>query len=111
MTQEALAAIANSFANGHDPDESDEWWTTPNSLAEEAVAALHAADLSIVSTEELEGLRSAAWEVAAWGVTQSTRYAYSCRSCGNDMTEPMTARHDDGCPIGDLRAALEGAKP
>ena len=48
--QEALIA---RFAGSADPDEQDEWWTTPRSIAEVSLAALTDAGMVIVPGNDL----------------------------------------------------------
>jgi hypothetical protein len=129
MTQEALAAKVGGALADFWPEDDDHRWCDEDaggahrfdgkSWARDVLAALHAAGLSIVSTEELEGLRRALDGALAqhperltWPVVKDQSnvsadgYRHWCGTC--KTAYPCRTVIQLRKPV---RAALEGAKP
>jgi hypothetical protein len=95
MTQEALAAaIMRAKLVGPDEIPPERWDLYAGTIGELIARELQAAGLSIVSTEDLEGLRDAGWALYHNVIDKDgRRYAASYSVLDR------------------FRAALEGAKP
>jgi len=53
---DAADVIIADLAEGQDPDENDEWWCTPRTLATDMLSALTAAGLVVVSVADHDRL-------------------------------------------------------